>query len=226
MTQKFNISEEGNAQCIERLHALYKLARLKKKDFAQLLGLSSRTLNLWESGKLPISRKNASLIAVALEKIGIVCSEEWLLFGKGREPLAKQPTSPENMALDSDIKFSTGSLISFFERRYPDLLSCVIEDYRYEPRVLPTTLLIAAGIPQHQFRKDWNYGYLYHLNKKHVVPVDIQLENNKLWGIPFAQMNYSADPFLVTPEEKIYPIINIRPIFSQNSESTRKKHAA
>ncbi len=226
MNQKFNIPKEGNAQIFDRLHTIYKLARLKKKDFAQLLGLSARTLNLWESGKFPLSRKNASLIAAALEKIGIVCSEEWLLSGKGREPLSKQLNSTENLTIDSDVNYSTIALISFFERFYPDILSCVIEDYRYDPRVMPTTLLIGAGTSQDKFNKDWGYGYLYHFNKKQVIPIDIQQREEKLWGIPFAQMNYSADPFLITPEERIYPIINIRPLFSSHTNHTHKKAAA
>lgn len=224
MTRKLNISEEENAQRIERLHVLREMSGLKKKDFVKLLGRTYRVLNLWETGKIPLSKGSISLILKSLEKVGVFCSEEWFWFGRGRAPVSGQHASLDN--IDADAKYSTSSLISFYERFYPDILHCVIEDYRYDPRIMPTTLLIGAGTSQDQFNKDWGHGYLYHRNKKQVIPIDIQQREDKLWGIPFAQMDYSADPFLITPEERIYPIINIRPLFSSHTNHTHKKAAA
>jgi len=224
VTRKLNISEEENTQRIERLHALREMSGLKKKDFVKLLGRTYRVLNLWETGRIPLSKNSISLIIKSLEKVGVFCSEEWFLFGRGRAPVSGQHASLDN--IDTDATYSTSSLISFYERFYPDVLHCLIEDYRYDPRIMPTTLLIGAGTSQDQFNKDWGYGYLYHLNKKQVIPIDIQLREDKLWGIPFAQMNYSADPFLIAPEERIYPIINIRPLFSRQAIHTHQKIAA
>lgn len=220
MTQRLTISAAELTQRIQRLQKLYQLSGLTKKEFAQLIGKSSRILHFWESGKTPISERNASSLVKALEKIGIVCSESWLLFGKGQHPLFDRRPFSENLHHQEDIfenfnlDFSLSSLISFYKRFYPELLSCLIEDYRYAPRIIPTTLLIAVEIPQSKFKKDWMHGYLYHLHEKQIIPIDIHQQNQQeLWGTPFAQKPYTADPFLITSHQKLYPIINIRPIY-------------
>ncbi len=218
--QKLNISATDLSQRILRLQEVHDLSGLTKKEFAQLIGKSSRILHFWETGKTPISERNASSIVKALEKIGILCSEEWLLFGKGQNPLSNRRNFTENLDHSHDIfekfnlDFSVSSLISFYKRFYPEFLSCLIEDYRYAPRIIPTTLLIAVEIPQTKFKNDWIHGYLYHLNDKQIIPIDIHKKNvTELWGTPFSQIPYTADPFLIASDQKLYPIINIRPIY-------------
>lgn len=219
MTQKLNISAEELSQRIHRLHELYTFSGLTKKEFAQLIGKSTRILHFWESGKTPISQRNASSIANSLEKIGILCSEEWLLFGKGKGPLSNNSNFSETSDYQDDIfenfnlDFSVSALLSFYKRFYPDYLTYLVDDFRYTPRITPTTFLIAVALPQNKFKKDWTHGYLYHLDEKQVIPIDIQKQHDQLWGTPFAQAPYTAKPFLIEPDQKLYPIINIRPIY-------------
>ena len=216
---KLDIPAEEITQRIHRLHKLHRLSGLSKKEFAQLLGKSVRMVYFWETGKTPISERNASSIINALKKIGILCSEEWLLFGKNDEPLHSDDKllglsdQKDDIFQHFNLDFSLSGLLSFYRRIYPDYISCLIEDYRYAPRIIPTTLLVAVALPQEKFKENWSHGYLYHLNERQIIPIDIQRQQDQLCGIPFAQAPYSADPFMIHSEKKLYPVINIRPVY-------------
>jgi hypothetical protein len=219
MLHKLDLSAEDIAQRIQRLQRLHRLSGLTKKEFTQLLGRSERIYYYWESGKTAILERSASSIICSLKKIGIIASKEWLLFGEGSDPILGNdkllglPDQKDDIFEQFNLDFSLSSILAFYRKIYPDYISCLIDDYRYAPRIAPTTLLVAVGVPQEKFKEDWAHGYLYHLNDRQIIPIDIKKQRDQLCGIPFAQAPYTAEPFLINADQKLYPVINIRPVY-------------
>ncbi len=222
MLCKLDISAEEIAQRISRLQRLHRLSRLTKKEFAQVLGKSKRMYFYWESGQTALSERNVSSIVNSLKKIGIISSKKWLLFGEGNEPilgddkllgLPDQPDQKDDIFEQFNLDFSLSSILAFYRKIYPDYISCLIDDYRYAPRIAPTTLLVAVAVPQEKFKEDWAHGYLYHLNERQIIPIDIKKQNDQLYGVPFAQAPYTTERFLISADQKLYPVINIRPVY-------------
>ena len=219
MQRKLDLSAQDISQRIVRLQKLHRLSRLTKKEFAQLLGKSDRMFYYWESGQTAISERNVSSIVSSLKKIGIICSEQWLLFGEGSDPILGDdkllglPDQKDDIFEQFNLDFSLSSILAFYRKIYPDYISCLIDDYRYAPRIAPTTLLVAVAVPQEKFKEDWAHGYLYHLNDRQIIPIDIKKQQDQLCGIPFAQAPYTAEPFLISADQKLYPVINIRPVY-------------
>ncbi len=219
MQRKLDLSAQDISQRIVRLQKLHRLSRLTKKEFAQLLGKSDRMFYYWESGQTAISERNVSSIVSSLKKIGIICSEQWLLFGDDNEPVCGDdkllglPDQKDDIFEQFNLDFSLSSILAFYRKIYPDYISCLIDDYRYAPRIAPTTLLVAVVVPQEKFKESWAHGYLYHLNDRQIIPIDIRKQQDQLCGIPFAQAPYTAEPFLINADQKLYPVINIRPVY-------------
>ena len=219
---KLDISPEEVTARIQRLSRLSRMTELSKKEFAQLIGKSSRILHFWETGKTPISHRNATSIVNALQRLGILCSEQWLLFGTGNDPVDsgrksrdpfKQPEQQEELFQQFNLDFSLSGLLSFYKKIYPEHLSYQVDDYRFAPRIIPNTVLIAVGVPQEKFKENWIHGYLYNLDEKYILPIDIQRRDDTLWGVPFAQVPYTANPFLLDSDCLLFPIINVRPVY-------------
>ncbi|MBV52837.1 MAG: hypothetical protein CL816_02080 [Coxiellaceae bacterium] len=57
-----------------------------RKLFEKKHGISANTLQGWEQGKNPLSKKGANRIVESLKKEGLICSTEWLLTGDGMPP--------------------------------------------------------------------------------------------------------------------------------------------
>jgi hypothetical protein len=224
--QKLAVTPEELSARIQRYKRLYRMTELNKKEFAQLLGKSLRIVHFWETGKTPISHINASSIVNALQKFGILCSEEWLLFGLGDDPLYNdkkllesflypgQYSSQQDERIQQfNLDFSLSGLLAFYKKIYPEHLSCLVDDYRFAPRIIPTTLLIAIGVPEQKFNEKWIHGYLYTLDAKQIIPIDIKRQEDSLWGFPFPQVTYNAIPFPLDQDRLLFPIINVRPVY-------------
>lgn len=71
----------------ERLKRARILAGITtRRQFEEKHNISANTLQGWEQCKNPLSPKGAKRIISALKKEGLLCSEEWLLDGKGIPP--------------------------------------------------------------------------------------------------------------------------------------------
>ena len=141
------------------------------------------------------------------------------MFGEDNEPVCGDdkflglPDQKDDIFEQFNLDFSLSSILAFYRKIYPDYISCLIDDYRYAPRIAPTTLLVAVAVPQEKFKEDWAHGYLYHLNERQTIPIDIKKQQDQLCGVPFAQAPYTAEPFLIGANQKLYPVINIRPVY-------------
>lgn len=79
----------------ERLVNLRKAAGLTRKDIESRYGIKSPSLRSWEIGSRTLKKKNAEILASAFKEYGIDCSVDWLLEGKGPNPLETAAQSTE-----------------------------------------------------------------------------------------------------------------------------------
>jgi DNA-binding transcriptional regulator YiaG len=98
-----NLTLAGN-----RLSMARNMLGLSRRAFREKFDISVNTLQAWESGKNPLSSKNAKKISENFLKHGLFCSHDWLLEGNGSFPyfinseiLRKLPH--ENINQDKEI---------------------------------------------------------------------------------------------------------------------------
>lgn len=73
----------------ERLRRARTLAGIStRREFEEKYSISANTLQGWEQGKNPLSKKGAKRIVEALKNEGLICSLEWLMTGNGVPPRA------------------------------------------------------------------------------------------------------------------------------------------
>lgn len=71
----------------ERLRRARILAGIStRREFEKKYRVSANTLQGWEQGKNPLSKKGAKRIIEALKIEGLICSLEWLMHGAGVPP--------------------------------------------------------------------------------------------------------------------------------------------
>ena len=77
-----NLSHSG-----DRLRRARILAGVStRREFEKKYRISANTLQGWEQGKNPLSKKGAKRIIEALKCEGLICSLEWLMQGSGVPP--------------------------------------------------------------------------------------------------------------------------------------------
>ena len=73
----------------ERLRRARILAGIStRRAFEEKYQISANTLQGWEQGKNPLSKKGAKRIVEALKNEGLICSPDWLINGNGVPPRA------------------------------------------------------------------------------------------------------------------------------------------
>lgn len=77
-----NLSNSGDR--LRRARILAGIAT--RREFEQKYQVSANTLQGWEQGKNPLSKKGAKRIIEALKSEGLICSLEWLMNGSGVPP--------------------------------------------------------------------------------------------------------------------------------------------
>ena len=76
----------------ERLEILRKMAGLTRKAFEDKYGVSANTIQSWESAKAGgLTERGAQRIIPLLQREGIYCTIDWLLFGSGSRPQLANP---------------------------------------------------------------------------------------------------------------------------------------
>jgi DNA-binding transcriptional regulator YiaG len=112
-----------------------KLARsmlgLTRKQFEANSNISVNTLQAWESEKNMLTDKGAKKLIEAFIKLGLMCSEDWLLTGNGQAPILLQGMSelPNEMSEDLCILRE----IETFKALNPDPVVVIVQDNGMEP---------------------------------------------------------------------------------------------
>ncbi|MDR3180059.1 MAG: hypothetical protein LBT70_04135 [Holosporaceae bacterium] len=69
-----------------RLRMARALTGFSRQEFYEKIGIATSTIDTWESGRVELTEKSAIRVCVALRKLGIYCTSEWLLNGSGTPP--------------------------------------------------------------------------------------------------------------------------------------------
>lgn len=92
----------------ERIKAARSIAGYaERKAFCLKFDFPLATLEAWERGKNPLTPKGAKRLVDILRDVGIYCSEEWLIEGKGISP---RPFKEIAEGFKIDSKGTVGSL--------------------------------------------------------------------------------------------------------------------
>ncbi len=76
----------------ERLEVLRKMAGLTRKAFEEKYGISANTIQSWESAKAGgLTERGAQRIIPLLQREGIYCTTDWLLYSSGSPPQLANP---------------------------------------------------------------------------------------------------------------------------------------
>lgn len=109
------LSTEVKKNIPQRIKAARSIAGYaERKAFCHKFGFPLATLEAWERGKNLLTSKGARRLVDILRGVGIYCSEEWLLEGKGISPrplkefIEEEDLSPHNPyhSLDKNLKIA------------------------------------------------------------------------------------------------------------------------
>jgi hypothetical protein len=119
----------------ERLRKIRNLANLSRKEICSTDDFKLNTYKGWELGRfggLPVDGAERVIKRVAEENV--ICSLDWLLHAKGREPYLL-PTGNEN--LDQNTTSLILKEIMLFQNSYPDAIYTEIKDDALMPGFMP-----------------------------------------------------------------------------------------
>lgn len=128
----------------ERLRRARILAGIStRREFEEKYLISANTLQGWEQGKNPLSKKGAKRIIEALKNEGLICSLDWLLSGQGVPPRAFEmnkevsaETDLENMLAQMHLQEEQAIYqeLQTFKSHNPNPIIITISDDTMEPQ--------------------------------------------------------------------------------------------
>ncbi|MDR3504439.1 MAG: hypothetical protein P4L79_17875 [Legionella sp.] len=116
----------------ERLRKIRNLSNLSRKDLCNSKEFNLNTYKGWELarfGGLPIDGAERVIKRVAEENV--ICSSEWLLYGKGQEPYILPQLNIDRAPNESELILKE---ILVFQSLYPDALYTKINDDSLSPQ--------------------------------------------------------------------------------------------
>ena len=112
-----------------------KLARnmlgLSRKGLEDQFSISVNTLQAWESDKNTLTDKGARKLNSIFIRLGLLCTEDWLLTGNGQTPILLQDVSTLPNEMNEDICILRE--IEAFKAINPTPIVVIISDNAMEP---------------------------------------------------------------------------------------------
>ncbi len=93
--------------------------------------ISVNTLQSWESDKNSLTTNGANKLQMAFARAGLVCSEEWLLTGKGQPPMLLHDDIQPSSEITEDLCILRE--LEVFKAINPDAIAILITDNGMEP---------------------------------------------------------------------------------------------
>tara|TARA_X000000950_G_scaffold241086_1_gene294478 strand:+ start:3266 stop:3997 length:732 start_codon:yes stop_codon:yes gene_type:complete len=119
-----------------RLKRLRKMTNQSRKSFSNLYGISQGTLQNWETARFGgLTEKGAHIILQALQKEGIHCNFEWLMYGAGHGPSFDRLLNKEQEAIKPKkvLVSSIDEDLKTFQRLNHDTIHMYVPDDSMEP---------------------------------------------------------------------------------------------
>ena len=135
MIEKNNLKTDMS----RRVKMTRTLAGISRKDLEDKFGISTHTLQSWELGRNPLTEKAASKLVEVFHDVGISCSIEWLLQGKGRSPSVLNTEFSPYPAIDKtispllSIEKTIQKEIDFFKTNNPNAIVTMVSDDTMSP---------------------------------------------------------------------------------------------
>ncbi len=122
----------------KRIKYLRKILRYSSaKAFGEKCGIVESTFKSWEQGRHTGLTTNGALkIVEECQKEGVPCTLEWLLYGKGSDPV-KSNTSALTLTFELDSINIIQEELKIFHRFYSDAIDTIINDKGMEPCFSP-----------------------------------------------------------------------------------------
>jgi len=134
-----NLSHSG-----DRLRRARILAGIStRREFEKKYSVSANTLQGWEQGKNPLSKKGAKRVIEALKAEGLICSMEWLMHGAGMPPRPFEMLGPGASSSELEAALTTTSLqeeqaiyeeLQTFKKHNPNPIIITVSDDTMEPQ--------------------------------------------------------------------------------------------
>ncbi len=208
----------------ERLVQLRKLAKLTRKDMAQLVGVAVSTYKGWENARFGgIPAKRASLLADMLQIEGIQTSTDWLTCGTGDLPKkilchqisqfqeavsSDKPSSPETieqLRIKAELEF-------FCNNNNWETLSLTVADDAMAPYFLLGDIVAGIKIPSNNIDEVLGLNCIVRTKNNKILLRQIQKSNTKnLFTLLCTNIN-SKQQFILQDVEltDIAPIVWLR----------------
>ena len=120
-----------------RLKYAINMANVRVGKFSEISQIPYDTLNSWISEKRTLSFNKSVQICVTLKKLGILCSPNWLIGGKGMPPMSIESLSetfPENLGIDCAVYPQTIlQLLNFFKSSFENCMIHLVIDESMRP---------------------------------------------------------------------------------------------
>lgn len=96
-----------------RLRMARALTGMSRQDLHDKTGIATSTMDTWESGRVELNERSSVRVCESFRKLGIFCSSEWLLYGKGIPPHLMSETEKSMLSRENNFECeSTGALKS------------------------------------------------------------------------------------------------------------------
>lgn len=118
-----------------RIKQARNMLGLSRKDLEDQFQLSVNTLQAWESNKYTLTDKGAKKLNEIFIKLGLLCTEEWLLTGYGHSPTLLEGVSELPSELNEDICILRE--VETFKAINPNPIVVIISDDGMEPLYCP-----------------------------------------------------------------------------------------
>jgi hypothetical protein len=163
MPRKRTLTDHEIAEKAKRLIYLVEFSRINRKKLCKDTGIKADTLYRWMNGQLQgIGPSGATSLLAKLRELGIVCSEDWLLYGEGLPPYralaiennlalpeTPAPLDPAESAYENLLVFNKE--IQFFQENNPNALGIFLKDNAMQPVFMAGDYV--AGVRTQQFEK-------------------------------------------------------------------------
>lgn len=124
----------------ERLRILRSIAGFStRKSFCEAMSIPLPTMESWEKNGGILSPKGATRLVQALQKIGVSCTEEWLLWGIGFFPQNKHALASAYLTFENKNKLINNSdemifkEISIFLNQSKNAVVLCVPDHQMYP---------------------------------------------------------------------------------------------
>jgi hypothetical protein len=180
MPRKRILTDQEIAEKAKRLIYLIDFSKINRKELCKDTGIKADTLYRWMNGRLQgIGPSGAASLLLKLREFGIICSEDWLLYGEGLPPyralaitegdslplpalISSELNQPQVHELSPQLYHPSAEIahrdllvfnkeIQFFQENNPNSLGVFLKDNSMQPVFMAGDYV--AGVRTQQFEK-------------------------------------------------------------------------